>query len=86
MTMLLLVVPFPAHREEDFVLRDLLGAQRLALLTLCTEAGIHETLAHPIQAAQILHHVLVCVVVIVDDGVLFVHAARLQQHIRHKNH
>lgn len=64
------------------MLWDLLGAQRLAPLTLCTEAGSHETLAHPVQAAQILHHVLVCVVVIVDDGVLFVDAARLQQQSR----
>lgn len=84
MTMLVLVVPFLAHREGDFVLWDFLGAQRLAPLTLCTEAGIHKTLAHPVQAAQILHHVLICVVVIVDDGVLFVHTARLQQQIRDK--
>lgn len=84
MTMLLLVVPFPAHREGDFVLWDSLGAQRLAPLTLGTEAGIHETLTHPVQAAQVLHHVLVCLVVIVDDGMLFVHTARLQQQIRDK--
>lgn len=68
------------------MLWDLLGAQRLAPLTLGTEAGIHKTLTHPVQAAQILHHVLVCIVVIVDDSVLFVHTARLQQHIRDKNH
>ena len=66
----------------DFVLWDFLGAQRLAPLRLGTEAGIHETLAYPVQAAQILHHVLVCFVVIVDDGVLFVHTAGLQQQIR----
>lgn len=32
---------------------------------------------HPIQAAQVLHPVLVPVLVIVDDGVLLVHAAGL---------
>lgn len=59
-----------------------LGAQRLAPLPLCTEA---ESLAHPVQAAQILHHVLVGVVVIVEDGVLFVHTARLQPQSRGKS-
>lgn len=32
---------------------------------------------HPIQAAQVFDLVLVCIGLVVDDGVLFVHAARL---------
>jgi len=34
---------------------------------------------HPIQAAQVLHLVLVCVGLVVDDGVLLVHAAGLNR-------
>lgn len=34
-------------------------------------------LTHPIQTAEVLHHVLICVWVIVDHGVLFVHTSRL---------
>lgn len=34
-------------------------------------------ITHPVQASQVLHFVLVCVWVVVDDGVLFVHTARL---------
>lgn len=35
-------------------------------------------LTHPVQAAQVLHHVLVCVWVVFDHSVLFVHTSRLQ--------
>lgn len=34
--------------------------------------------AHPVQAAQVLDFVFVCAGLVVDDGVLFVHAAWLQ--------
>lgn len=38
---------------------------------------------HPIQAAQVLHHVLISVSVVVDHSVLFVHTARLKQTSKH---
>ena len=56
---------------------SLQGAQELLSLW----GRLFETrdgLTHPIQTAQVLHHVLICVRVIVDHSVLLVHTARLR--------
>lgn len=60
---------------------SLQGSQRPAPLSLQPLDRLCESrdgLTHPIQTAKVLHHVLVCVWVIVDHSVLFVHTSRLQ--------
>lgn len=49
------------------------------LTAVCSVCGAQDGVTHPIQAAKVLHHVLVSVLVIVDHSMLFVHAARLQE-------
>lgn len=56
------------------------GHANLLVFTFLTAVcGAQDGVTHPIQAAKVLHHVLVSVLVIVDHSMLFVHAARLQE-------
>lgn len=80
----------PFAHTHIFVLRDLLQLKHepsvipeTFFVVFCTswstKFGSKDRPTHPVQAAQVLHHVLICIWVIVDDSMLFIHTARLKQ-------
>ncbi len=74
--------PSLANRKGCFVLWALLwtGVFREPSGRLLCHSGLRQVdgLTHPVQAAQVLHHVLVCACVVVNHSMLFVHTSRLQ--------